>query len=142
MSSRLGSLSRLVPAGCRGCCGQRLIEIFEYVLNVLDADAEPDGFRANASSTLLPRSHLPMGGRSGMAAQRAGVADIDQSFDKLERIVERLGGLKAACDAKGEQRGPPPAEILARERVVGAVREAGVVDPRDPWIGAQKKRHL
>src|SRR5271154_2355863 len=124
MSSRLGSLSRLVPAGCRGCCGQRLIEIFEYVLNVLDADTEPDCFRADASSTLLLRSHLPMGGRSGMAAQRAGVADVYQSLDKLERIVERLGGLKAASAAKGEQRGRPPAEILARECVIGAVVEA------------------
>jgi hypothetical protein len=89
-----------------------LIEIFEYVLNVLDADAEPDCFSANASSTLLLRSHLPVGRRSGMAAQRAGVADIEQAFEKVERMVERLGRLKAACDGKELARGPA-AEVLA-----------------------------
>src|SRR5580704_14788230 len=142
MSFQVGSLSRLPPASCRGCSGQRLIEIFEYVLNVFDADAEPDCFRGNAGSTLLVRSHLPMRGRSGMAAQRAGVADIDQSFDKLERIVEHLGGLETACDAEGEQRGSPPAEILARERVVRAIAEAGVVNPRDAGVGVQKLCNL
>src|ERR1700727_381913 len=142
MSFQVGSLSRLPPASCRGCSGQRLIEIFEYVLNVLDADAEPDCFRADTSSTLLLGSHLPVRGRSGMAAQRAGVADIDQSFDKLERIIEHLGGLETACDAEGEQRGTPPFEILARERVIGAVAEAGVVDPRDAGVSVQKLRNL
>ena len=63
------------------------------VLNVLDADTEPDCFRADASSTLLLRSHLTMGGRSGMAAQRAGVADVDQSqgsFASPQRSPIRL----------------------------------------------------
>ena len=83
-----------------------------------------------------------MRGRSGMAAQRAGVADIDQSFDKLERIVEFLGGLETACDAESEQRGSPPTKILARERVVRAIAEAGVVDPRDAGVDVQKLRNL
>ena len=54
-----------------------MIEIGDDVGVVLDADAEADRLRTHAGADLLVRGHLPMGGRSGMAAQRARVAWVD-----------------------------------------------------------------
>ena len=60
--------------------------------------------------------HLSMGGRGGMAAERSGVADVDQALDQLQRVVERLAGFEPALDAEGEQRGSAAAEIFLRQR--------------------------
>ena len=69
-----------------------------------------------------------------MAGQRFGVAHIDEPLDQLERVVELLAGLEAALDPEGQQRAGAPAEIFLRERVIGAVREARIVDPLDAAI--------
>ncbi len=117
---------------------QSLIEILDDVVDMFEADAEADRLGANARSSLLLGGHLAVGGRGGMAAQRARVADIDEPLDQAERIVKRLGRLEAALDAESEQRRRAAAEVFLRQRVIRAVREAGVVDPGDARVGAQE----
>ena len=73
-----------------------------------------------------------------MAAQRARVADIDEPLDEAKRVVERLGRVEAALDAEGDEGRRAAAEIFLRQRVIGAVGEAGVVDPGDARVGAQE----
>lgn len=47
-----------------------------------------------------------------MAGQGLGIADIDQTGDELERILEARTARTAALDAKGEDaRGAPPPGI-------------------------------
>ena len=87
---------------------------------------------------LLLGGHLPMGGRGRMAGQRLRIAEIDQTLDQLERIVEFCRGSIAAAHAEGHQRAGAAAKIFLRERVIGVVRKAGVVDPLDRWIAAQE----
>src|SRR5580693_7399605 len=45
------------PLACAGR-SQRLVEIFDDVGDVLDADRKPDGFRQHAGHALLLRRHL------------------------------------------------------------------------------------
>ena len=54
--------------GTRGG-GERLIEIGDDVIDVLDADAQPDGLRPDARLALLLGRHLPMGRRGGVTGE-------------------------------------------------------------------------
>ena len=116
--------------------GERLIEIFEDVVDMLEADADADRLRPHARLELLLGGHLPMGGRGGMAGERPRVADVDQPLDQPQRVVEALRRLEPALDAEGQQRGGASAEIFLRQREIGAVGQAGVIDPGDARVGA------
>src|ERR1700722_7942208 len=74
----------------RACAGrsQRLVDIFDDVGDVLDADRKPDGFRQHAGHALLLGRHLAVRGRCRVAGERFGVADIDEAGDQLQRVVE------------------------------------------------------
>src|SRR5436309_2525951 len=54
---------------------ERLIEVADDVVAVLDADAEPDHFGCDARVPLLVRRHLSMRGGGRMARQRLRVAE-------------------------------------------------------------------
>ena len=99
---------------------------------------KPDHLRLDAGLALLLGRHLPVRGRGRMAGQRLGVAHIDQPLDQLERVVETLAGLEPALDAESQQRAGAAAEIFLRQRVIGVVGKARVIDPGDAGIGAQK----
>ena len=121
--------------------GQRLGDIGDDVVLVLDADGKPDGFRRDAGLALFGFRHLAMGGGGGMAGQRLGVADIDQPLDQLQRVIEMLARFEAAFDAKGQQRRHPAAQIFLRQRVIGAFGKAGILHPGDAGIAAQEFGH-
>jgi hypothetical protein len=118
--------------------GQRLIEIGENVVDVLDADREADHLRPHAGFLLLRGRHLTVRGRCRVAGERLGVAHVDQPLEQLQRVVELLAGLEPASDAEGDERAGAAAEIFLRQRVIGAVREAGIIDPRDPPVPTQE----
>src|SRR5712691_7734331 len=65
----------------------------------------------------------------GVAGQRFGVAQIDESLDQRERVVEFLAALESSLDPKGDERTGTAAKILSREPMKGVLRESGVVDP-------------
>ena len=90
-----------------------------------------------AAALLLCR-HLPVRGRGRVTGQRLGVANVDEACDQLQRVIEGLAGLHAALDAEGEQRGGVAVEIFLDQRKIGAVREAGVIDPGHARIVAQE----
>ena len=75
---------------------------------------------------------------AGWQASDFEVTEVDQPFEQLERVVEPLAGLKAAGDAERHQRAGAAAEIFLRQRIVGIVGKARVIDPGDARIGAQK----
>ncbi len=88
----------------------------------------------DAGVALLFGGHLAMSGRSRMAGQRLGIAQIDQPLDQLQSVVEFDCGIVAALDADGHQRACAAAKIFLRQRMVGAVGKAGVIDPLDPGV--------
>src|SRR6516164_8701778 len=83
---------------------ESLIDVFDHVADMFDADRKPDGLGQNAGHALLLGGHLAMGSRGGVTRKRLSVADIDEPRDQLQRIIEGLAGLKAALDAERKQR--------------------------------------
>ena len=73
-----------------------------------------------------------------MAGERLGVAHIDQPLEQLERVVERLSSFQPAGYPESQQRAGAAAEIFLRQRVIGIVGEAGIIDPGDARIAAQE----
>src|SRR5581483_1378202 len=126
------------PRRSRAGTRQRLVDVLDDVVDVLDADRETDGLRQHAGHALLLRRHLAVRRRGGMAGQRLGVADIDEAGDQLQRVVESLARLHAALDAEGEQRGGVAVQILLHQRVIGAIGQARIIDPGDARILAQE----
>ena len=95
MDSGLAPLAR--PGMTRGSIRQRLVEVGDDVVLVLDADREPDDVRAGAGLDLLRVGKLTMRGRSRMNDQRTGVADIGQMREQLHLGDELDAGLVAAA---------------------------------------------
>ena len=82
---------------------ERLIQIGEDVVDVLDADAQADAARADAGRQLFGRRHLAMSGGGRMAGERFRIAQIDQALEELERVVEADARGQAAADVEGQE---------------------------------------
>ena len=61
---------------------QRLIQVFDDVIDMLNTDAKPDSLRRDASLALLFDRHLAMGRGGGMTGERFGITQVDQAFDQ------------------------------------------------------------
>ena len=71
--------------------GQRLIEIGDYVLDVLDADGYANEVGCDSCGFLLRGRQLLVCGRCGMDDQALGVADVCQMREQLHGLDELLG---------------------------------------------------
>jgi hypothetical protein len=80
--------------------GQRLLQVGQQVVAVLDADRQAHRIHRHAGFRQLFLIELAVRGGGRMAGQRLGVADIDQAREQLERILEARAALDAAFDAK------------------------------------------
>ena len=81
---------------------------------------------------------LAMRRRSRVQDQAARVADIGQMREQPHALDQLDAGLVAALDAEGEHRARAFRQILLRELVIRAVLEAGVGNPGDLRVPAQK----
>src|SRR5215831_14331585 len=105
---------------------------------MFDSDAETNHSGAHACIALLLSRHLSMRRGSRMTGQRFGIAQIHEPLDEFQRIIEFLRGLEASLDFAGHQRASFAAKIFLRERIVTALRESCVVDPRHSGMAPQK----
>ena len=80
---------------CRRWPPQRLDEIGEDVVDMLDADRQAHIAVVDAGRELLLGRELRMRGRGGMDRQAARVADIGDVVEQLQRIDERAGRPRA-----------------------------------------------
>src|SRR3984957_14751374 len=88
----------------RGGFFQRLRQIGNDVVNMLDADAKANHFWRHAGLELLFGSQLPVGGGCRVARQRFGVAHVDHALKKFHRIETLHTWLEAALHSEGQQR--------------------------------------
>ena len=98
---------------------------------MLNADAQPHHVGADARRLEFRFVQLAVGSAGRMGGERFRVADIDQAGDELQRVDEARARVHAALDAETEQAGGKPTEIALDERVVGTVRQTGIVHPGD-----------
>src|SRR5207302_889214 len=97
---------------------QRLIEVVDEVINVFDADAEPDRFGSYSSLALFFGRHLSMRAGGRVARQGFGVAQIHEPHNQLKRVVELHGGRKAPLDSEGHQGTGSTQKISLGERTI------------------------
>ena len=100
---RLGDFSRRL---------QRLVEIGDDVVDMLDADRQPDIVVGHAGRLLLLGRELRVGGGRRMDGERARVADIGDVIEELERVDELAPRLLAALDLEPDQAAQPALEIF------------------------------
>ena len=97
-----------------------LVDIFDNVGAMLDANGEADRLGQDAGLALLLGRHLAMSRRRWMTGERFCISDIYQARDQFKRVVEGLTRFESALDPEGKQRGSAPIQIfLEREHSKG-----------------------
>ena len=88
-------------------------------------------------STLTPAlasssgAELAVRGGGRVAGERLRVADVDQSREQLQRVLEPRAALEPALHAEADDAAGLAAEVLLHQAVVGVVGQARVVHPAD-----------
>src|SRR5690606_29491226 len=82
--------------------GEGLVDIGDDVVDMLDAHRNAHQVFRNASPRQLFRAELAVRGRSRVAGQRLGVADIDQPQDHVQRVDELAACFHTALDAEAD----------------------------------------
>src|SRR5690606_9351555 len=85
------------------CLRERLIEVLEDVVDVLDAHREAHKIGGDAGRKLLGFGELRVRRRGGVDDEAARVADVREEAEELDAVDEPLAGLEAALDAKGDE---------------------------------------
>src|SRR5690606_16247338 len=118
-----GILTGMIAAAGRGareaprrCLSgpERLVEVPEDVVDVLDADAQPHEVGAHAGRGLLVGRELAVRGRRGMDREALRVADVGEVAEQLQALDELLAGLDAALDAEAHDRPAALRQVLLR----------------------------
>ena len=110
---------------------QRLPQIPQNILNILDADAQPDEVGADARAGHLVFAELAVGGGGRVDRQALGVADVRQVAEEFQALDEPAASFDPALDAEAEDRARALRQVLRGPRVVGVRGKAGVADPGD-----------
>src|SRR5690606_17654367 len=89
---------RIQPLSLR----QRLLQVFEQVIDVLDAERQAHHAFGDARFGQFVGVELPVRGGRGVGGQRLGVADVYQAREQVQRIQEARPGLAGivALDAE------------------------------------------
>src|ERR1700722_9868980 len=132
-SQAFDSYSRLI---------QRLTQIFENVVDVFDADAQPNHFRSDSHLSLLFWRQLPVRSRCRMTGERLGIAHVDHALEQLEGVEGLSASLIAALHTESQQRTEVGAEIAVRHGIERIVGKPDIVHPCNHGMGAKKFRHL
>ena len=85
--------------------GERLVDVPEDVVDVLEADRDPHHVLRHAGRELLRLVELAMRRRRRMDDERSRVADVGEVAHQLRRLDEADAGGEAALDAEREQAG-------------------------------------
>jgi hypothetical protein len=119
---------------------ERLVEVGEQIVDVLDPDRQAHRVRGHAGGRELLLRELRVGGRGVVDRQRLRVADVRQVAEQLESLDEGAARVEAALHAERHER-----PVAAEQRRFGtriALLVAAVSD--DPSIADydERKREL
>ena len=108
---------------------------------MLNADAKANRVRRDTCRCQFLISQLTVCGRGGMRGKRLGIANIDQAFENLERIIEFDAGVKATFDAESQQSRGTSTGVFLRQIIIRRARQTGVMNPSDLTVTFQMFRH-
>src|SRR5580693_1327567 len=86
------------------CARQRLIDVLDEIIDVLESDGETDRFWSNARCKQLCFAQLAMRGRSGVNYEGLCVAQVKQPLKDLHRVEEVQPCLIPAGNAECDDR--------------------------------------
>ena len=109
-------------------CLERLVDVGNNVLHLLDAYGEADEIGGDPCRNLLLRRQLLVGRGSGMNDQRLGVTDVGQVRQELHAIDKFLACLHTTPDAETDDRPSPLGKILFRTTMVLMAGKTRIVD--------------
>src|SRR5579862_1483460 len=143
MISGISCLRPNVPSeSSLSCSLQRLAKIFENVVDVFDAYAEPNHLRRDSCFLLFFGRQLPVSCRRRMACQRLRIAHIDHPLEKTECIETLAAALVAALYSEGQKRTEVVSQVSVRHRIKRVIGKAHVVYPFDHGMSPKKLRNL
>ena len=109
---------------------QRMIEVAEDVVDVLDADRQAHVTFGHAGGELVLGRKLRVGRRRRMDGERARVADVGDVVEQLQRVDEPPPRLMPAGEFEADQAAEAALEILLRALERPA---ASAARDRSPW---------
>src|SRR5687767_14751566 len=90
---------------------ERLVEIGDDVVDMLDADRQPDIIVRDAGRQLLLCGQLGVRGRGRVNREAARIADIGDVVEQLQRVDEVPAGGLAALQLEADQAAEPALQI-------------------------------
>src|SRR5437588_8041757 len=122
----------------RRCAGgvERLRQIGDEVLHVLDADSEPDQAVVDPDRLALLRGQLEVGHQRGLLDERLDRAERRRDGGQLARVDEPRRLAQPAFEQEAHH-SAESLHLLAGDGVVGMARQAGVEDPEDASLRLQ-----
>ena len=99
---------------------QRLGEIADEILDILDADGNPHHVIAGTGGGAIFRAQLAVGGGRGVDDQRTRIADIGEMRKQAAGFDQFSPGAIAAFEAEGEHGPGPGGQVFTRQLDTGA----------------------
>ena len=100
---------------------EAFFKVGDDVVDVLRADRQANGVRADAARKQLLFRQLRMRRRRGMDHKRLDVRDVCQQREDLQRVDESVGFLLPALDVEGEDGRTSVGEVFLEQCVIGMV---------------------
>src|SRR5690606_19046512 len=116
---------------------QRLREVVDEVVDVLDAGAHADQPGRDAGREQLVLVELRVGRAGGVGDAGLGVPEVHEAGGELERVEERLAGRHAALELEVEDGAGAAREVLPGALEARVVRQLRVHDARDALLLAE-----
>src|SRR5579862_1302540 len=141
----LTASEKLTPAKMAGCCGsglgERLREVGENVVDMLDPHREPDIAVGDAGAQPVLGRKLGMRGRGGVDGEAAHVAEIRDVVEQLQRVDESLAGVDPAVELEPHQPAIAAVEVGVGPPQILAALEARVDHPVDLGMDGEELGH-
>ena len=129
---------RARPRRARSAAGrgrQRLVEVGDEVVDVLEADRQPDEVVGHAGPILVLGAQLRVGRPGRVDDQRLGVADVGQQAEDLDASISLRPASTPPLTPKVRIAAEAALEVLGRLLVGRRATQARVADPGRPRGG-------
>ena len=91
-----------------------MLQISDDIVNMLQADRQPDIALRDTGGELLLRTELGMGCRRRVNGKAAGIADIGDVIKELQRVDEPLACRSSALQFEADQTAKPTRQVSMR----------------------------
>jgi hypothetical protein len=113
---------------------QGLFEVGLDVLDVFDADGDPDQVRTHSGGRLLVGGQLLMRGRGRMDHESLGVAHVGQVAGQFNGVDELARSIESAGYSEAQDCPKPVPEVLSGSTVGRVGGQSWILHPRDSRV--------